>query len=145
LLCTVPDVKHMHGVTLNREENVVHIAATPIEQLPYFFWQMLILWSQRTACGELIQGIDGLNDFRKSSCSGLGCAATYPQIRCLNFGFGLRLNDDAIGHASCGMLWVARRRVKTSCAGVPSPRFMDANPFWMPSIASKRSKSSRSF
>ena len=54
LLRAVPDVEHVHGVALNREEDTIHIVAGAIEELPYFLRKMFVLRSQRTTRGKLI-------------------------------------------------------------------------------------------
>ena len=94
LLRAVPDMEHMHSVALNGEENTVHVVARAIEELPDFLREMLVFRSQRTTRGKLIQGIDSLDNPRKPLRCGLGCVVAFPQIRRLDFRFGLRLNDD---------------------------------------------------
>ena len=60
LLCAVPDMEHMHRVTLDGAEDTVHVVARAVEELPYFLRKMFILRSQRTPRGKLIQGVDGI-------------------------------------------------------------------------------------
>ena len=54
LLRTVPDVEHMHGVGLDREEDAVRVVAWAVEELPDFLREMLVLGSQGTTRGKLI-------------------------------------------------------------------------------------------
>ncbi len=91
----------MHGVTLDREEDAVHAVARAVEELPDFLREMLVLRRQGTTRGELIQGIDGFDDARKPPCGSLRGVVAFPEIRRLDVRFGLRLNDDVAGHASC--------------------------------------------
>src|SRR5215217_9326978 len=100
VLCAVSDVEHMHGVVLDGKEDTVHVVARTVEELPYFLRKMLVLRSQRTPRGKLIQRIDDLDNPRKPSRCSLRGVVTLPQIRRLDFRFGLRLNDDVVGHAS---------------------------------------------
>ena len=72
LLCAVPDVEDMHGVALDGEEDAVYVVARAVEELPYFLREMLVLRSQRTTHGKLIQGVDGLDDARKPPRCSLG-------------------------------------------------------------------------
>jgi hypothetical protein len=92
-LCAVPDVEHMHGVTLDGEEDTVHVVARAVEELPYFLRKMLVLRSQWTTRGKLSQGIDGLDNPRKPLRCSLGCVVAFPQIRRLDFRFGLQLGS----------------------------------------------------
>jgi hypothetical protein len=70
----------MHGVTLDSEEDTVHVVARAVEESPYFLRKMHVLRSQRTTRGKLIQGIDGLGNPRKPSRCSLRGVVTFPQI-----------------------------------------------------------------
>ena len=41
----MPDMEYMHGVTFDSEENTIHIVARPVEELPYFLREILVLRS----------------------------------------------------------------------------------------------------
>lgn len=101
LLRAMPDVEHMHGVALDSEENAVHVVARAVEELPYFLREMFVFRGQRTTRGKLIQGVDGLDDPRKPPRGSLRGVVAFPEIRRFDVRFGLRLNDDMAGHASC--------------------------------------------
>ena len=53
-LCTVTDVEYMHCVILDGEKDAIDVVSTAIEELPYFFLKVGILWGQRTAPGKLL-------------------------------------------------------------------------------------------
>jgi hypothetical protein len=98
LLCAVPDVEHMHGIVLNREEDTVRVVARAVEELPYFLRKMCVLRRQRTPRGKLIQGIDRFDNSGKPPRCSLRGVVAFPAIRRLDFRFGLRLNDWTCSH-----------------------------------------------
>ena len=81
LLCPVPDVEYMHGITLNGEQNAEDIPPCAVEQLPDFLGKMPVFRGQRTARRQLFQGVDRVDNPRKPPGCRLGCLCMTVLIR----------------------------------------------------------------
>jgi hypothetical protein len=49
----MPDMKHLHHVAFDREQDAIGVRSTTIEQLANFYGRVSILRSQRATGGEV--------------------------------------------------------------------------------------------
>ena len=98
-LCPVPNVEHMHGITLNGEQNTESFAPRAVEKLPDFFGKMPVLRGKWATFGEFVQGINSLDKSRKPTSGCLGRSCTTVLICGVEISLRIGLDDDAVAHA----------------------------------------------